>query len=64
MHLFVRVPRYNLRIVWTSSTQLQTNVIINTDILCTKFNVCNNPSMTQGSGRETGGKETIGESQT
>ena len=44
MPLFVRVPRYNFRIVWTSSTQLQKNFIISTDILCTKFNVFNSPS--------------------
>jgi len=43
MPLFVRVPRYNLCIVWTSSTQLQTKIIISTDLLCTKFNVFSNP---------------------
>jgi len=35
----------NLRILWTSSTLLETNSIISTNILCTNVIVLNKPSM-------------------
>ena len=35
----------NLCILWTSSALLQMKLIISTNILCTNFNVVNNPSM-------------------
>ena len=43
--IHVLVFNYNLRILWSSSSLLQTKVITSTDILCTNFNVHNNPSI-------------------